>query len=108
MVAVAVVALIPLIPSWPYTEGPVALPSLAVGPQLRSLPTGTVVLGYPFPTANTYLMVFQAEDKMRFRLVGGSLIQPIANGHNLNSAAPPSDCQIGPQQLLRPGSTDLR
>jgi hypothetical protein len=93
IIAVAVVALVPLIPSWPYTESPVALPTLAVGPQLRSLPAGQVVLGYPFPTGNSYLMLFQAEDKMRFRLVGGSLIQPDARGYNLNSAAPPSDCQ---------------
>jgi hypothetical protein len=91
--AVAVVALLPLVPSWSYAEGPVPLPSLAVGPQLRSLPTGQVVLGYPFPQANTYLMLFQAEDKMRFRLVGGSLIQPAANGENLDSAAPPSTCE---------------
>lgn len=91
--ALGVVALVPLIPSWPYTESAVPLPSLAVGAQLRSLPTGQVLLGYPFPTGNTYLMVFQAEDQMRFRLVGGSLIQPDAQGHNLNSAAPPSDCQ---------------
>ena len=103
VVAVAVVALIPLIPSWRYTEGPVALPSLAVGPQLRSLPVGTVVLGYPFPTANTYLMVFQAEDKMRFRIVGGSLIQRSSNGHNLNSAAPPSTCQSVLNGYFAPG-----
>jgi hypothetical protein len=42
---------------------------------------------------NTNLMLFQAQDKMRFRLVGGSLIQPAANGENLYSAAPPSTCQ---------------
>jgi hypothetical protein len=57
------------------------------------LPAGQVLIGYPFPTMNTHLMLFQAQDKMRFRLVGGSLIQPAANGENLYSAAPPSTCQ---------------
>jgi hypothetical protein len=93
VLVVALVALLPLVPAWPYSEGPVPLPSLAVSSVLRSRPTGQVLLGYPFPTANTYLMVFQAEDRMRFRLVGGSLIQPAANGENLTSAAPPSTCQ---------------
>jgi hypothetical protein len=93
VVVVAVVGLLPLLPSWPYEEAAVDLPSLAVGPQLRSLPVGAVVLGFPFPTGNTYMMVIQAEDRMRFRLVGGSLIQPWANGRNQDSGAPPSACQ---------------
>jgi len=91
--AVAAFALVPLVPSWPYLESPVPLPTLAVGSQLRSLPAGQVVVGYPFPSMNTSLMVIQAQDKMRFRLVGGSLIQPASNGQNLYSAAPPSTCQ---------------
>jgi hypothetical protein len=89
----AVVALVPVIPAWPYGEARVEMPSLAVGRAIRDLPTGRVLLGYPFPTMNTYLMVFDAVDRMRFRLVGGSLIQPAANGENLYSAAPPSTCQ---------------
>lgn len=93
VIAVATVGLFPLVPKWPYREAPVPSPSLAVGSQLRALPTGQVLLGYPFPDANTYLMVFQAEDTMRFRIVGGSLIQPAANGENLYSYAPPSTCQ---------------
>ncbi len=93
VVVVAVVGLFPLVPKWPYYEAPVPLPGLAVGSQLRSLPTGQVLLGYPFPTANTYLMVFQAEDKMRFRIVGGSLIQPKTKDENLGSFAPASTCQ---------------
>jgi len=93
VVAVAGMALIPLVPAWAFGEGVVPLPSLAVGTQLRSLPVGQIVLGYPFPTLNTNLMVFQAEDRMRFRLVGAAMIQRAANGENLDSAAPPSLCQ---------------
>jgi hypothetical protein len=105
VVAVAALALFPLVPSWPSSEAPVPLPSLETGSQLRSLPAGQVVLGYPFPTMNTYLMVFQAEDKMRFRIVGGSLIQRAANGENRNSAAPPSTCQSILNSYFEPEQT---
>ena len=93
VIAVAVAALAALTPASPFEEGKVPSPSLAESHAMRSLPTGDVVLGYPFPSSNPYLMIFQAEDGMRFRLVGGSLIQPGYNGRNQNSSAPPSACQ---------------
>jgi len=93
MVVVALVALVPLTPRWRNLMGQVALPSLAVGAQVRSLPTGEVVLGYPFPTGNTHLMVWQAEDRMRFRIVGAQLIQSGIGGGNQASSAPASVTQ---------------
>lgn len=39
---------------------------------LATIPSGSVVLNYPLPVVpNTEAMVWQAEDEMRFRLIGG-------------------------------------
>jgi hypothetical protein len=93
IVVLAAVSLAPLTPRWHIGERRVPLPTLAVGQQLRTLRAGEVVLGYPFPTGNTYLMLWQAQDRMRFRIVGAQLIQAGPTGRNEGSSAPPSVVQ---------------
>jgi hypothetical protein len=46
--------------------------SSATSSALDAIPSGSVVLAYPFPISPwTETMVWQAEDEMRFRLIGG-------------------------------------
>lgn len=71
----------------PFATSAVAVPAWfqTVG---RTVPQGSVVLTYPFPfpTAGTSApMVWQAEDGMRFRLAGGYVKAPAADGEPLTN-----------------------
>jgi len=68
LILVTAALMFPLVPAststLPWSKGAAA--TLAV------IPSGTVVLNYPLPLAQwTEAMVWQAEDEMRFRLIGG-------------------------------------
>ncbi|MFZ0664406.1 MAG: hypothetical protein WAM97_01530, partial [Acidimicrobiales bacterium] len=79
----AVVALlfIPLIPSWPYGAGNVTVPSFFTSAAERQIPPGSTVITYPFPIGVSALpMTWQAVDAMRYKLVGGYIITPQADG----------------------------
>lgn len=68
-----VVALLPLVPRWPYPPGPVATPRFFTTPAAQRLPPGVVIVTLPFPERDiNQAIVWQAEASMRFRLVGGS------------------------------------
>jgi hypothetical protein len=71
--ALGVAALIPLVPRWPYPQGPVVTPSFFTSPAVERLPPGTVVVTLPYPAQyKNEALVWQAQASMRFRLVGGS------------------------------------
>jgi dolichyl-phosphate beta-glucosyltransferase len=68
-----VVALLPLVPRWPYPPGPAVTPPFFTTSAVQRLPPGTVVVTLPYPVRNTnQALVWQAEASMRFRLVGGT------------------------------------
>lgn len=74
----AVAALVPLLPAWPYpTQGPVAVPPFFSSPAVDAIGPGTVVVAYPWPDASdNQAQLWQAEAGMRFRLAGGYFIVP--------------------------------
>ncbi len=71
VVALGIVTVALMFPLLPLSTA--TLPwSSDVTSTLATIPSGTVVLGYPLPLAQwTESMVWQAEDEMRFRLIGG-------------------------------------
>jgi hypothetical protein len=71
--AIGLVALLPLVPNWPYPAGPVVTPRLFTTSAVGRLPAGAVIVTLPFPARQSNeALVWQAEASMRFRLVGGS------------------------------------
>jgi hypothetical protein len=80
---VVALVLLPLIPNWPYGSGSIAMPSFFTSAAERSIPPGSTVITYPFPTAQTASpMTWQAVDGMRYKLVGGYIITPLADGQS--------------------------
>jgi hypothetical protein len=79
-IAVGVVALIPLIPKWPYGEGTLFVPGFITSAAERDIPPGSTVVTYPFPNIPTTTpMSWQALDAMRYKLAGGEMITPGAD-----------------------------
>src|SRR5262249_1865083 len=69
----ALAALRPLVPRWPYPSGPDVPPRFFTTPAVQRLPPGTVIVTLPFPARDkNEALVWQARASMRFRLVGGS------------------------------------
>jgi len=69
--AVAVVALLPLVPAWPYPSSPAAVPSFFTG-SARTLPVGTNVVVFPSSNpGDSSAMIWQAMSDMTFRMPGG-------------------------------------
>lgn len=74
LAAVAIVA--PLIPA-PYYTRDLARPAYFRSGAVNKIPRGSVVLNYPFPSpAHSLPMVWQADAKLRYRLVGGYIFIP--------------------------------
>ena len=68
---VAVVALLPLVPAWPYPSTPAAVPSFFTS-TARSLPVGTTVVVFPSSNpGDSSAMLWQAMSDMTFRMPGG-------------------------------------
>jgi hypothetical protein len=73
-VALAVIGLVPLVPSLPYTSTLFGVPSIFTGPG-SPINNGDVVLSYPLPVgyrnyADDEALLWQAEAGMRFKLIG--------------------------------------
>ncbi len=81
LLVLVAVAFVPLLDQFPVVRE-----QRATAPQLtsslgRSVPSGGVVLAFPYPRAhNDEPMLWQAEDEMSFRLVGGYALVPGAVG----------------------------
>ncbi len=72
-----VVALVPLLPAWPYPSVPIRIPRFVTGPAVRSIRRGGATLTYPYPTNPTdQAMLWQATSGMWFRLLGGYAVVP--------------------------------
>jgi hypothetical protein len=72
VMVLAAVSLVPLVPGWPYHTVPSDVPRFFRSSEARRIPTGSLVLTYPFPQyPDDQAMLWQAVTGMRFRLVGG-------------------------------------
>lgn len=88
--AIAVFALFPLIPNWPYQIANVTVPSFFASKAVRSVPEGSVLLSYPMaePSSNG-AMLWQAEDGFRYRIPAGYVLTP-GPGDTVTGVGPPS------------------
>ena len=69
---VAAAALIPLVPQLPYVAAATDVPSLFDSPAIDNIPTGSVVLSYPYPgEPEDQIYLPQATSDLRFKIVGG-------------------------------------
>ena len=78
---VGVVALVPLVPVWPYPSGDTAIPTYFTSGAVGAVPPGSTVLLYPYPgwaVDGSLPMVWQASAGIRFRTVGGYFLVPQA------------------------------
>jgi hypothetical protein len=88
-VALGIVALLPLVPKLPYSEQPVPIPSYITSKAVDSIPSGSVVLSYPFPTPFAGVtMLWQERAGMRYRIVGGYMFVQGPNGTVVGSDDP--------------------
>ena len=75
--SVAVFALVPLVPRWPYPMTDTGVPAFFRSPEVASIPDGSVLLTYPFPRSpHDQAMLWQVENGLRYRIPGGYLITP--------------------------------
>jgi hypothetical protein len=85
------VALIPLLPRWPYSSVTVdtTTPNFFQSDDVAQIPAGSVVLAYPYPAYPfNQAMLWQAESSMRFRLLGGYALVPGLGGLAMSGPAP--------------------
>ena len=98
--ALAVAALLSLVPDWPYPTVSTnsAVPSFFRTPASREIPDGAVVLAFPFPTYPwDQAMLWQLVDKWRWKIVGGYALIPSPGG---SSELPPALRPPGAQAFL--------
>jgi hypothetical protein len=100
--AVAVVALLPLLPARSYTRTPIPVPAFfRTASLLDQVPAGAVVLPYPNaertadPAPEVRSMLWQAVARMRFRMIGVYGPQPGPDGRIATLA----DAQLPPVQM---------
>ncbi len=85
----SVVALLPLVPRWPYESVPTGIPAFFSSPALQRIAPGSVALTYPYPVyPEDQAMLWQAASAMRFRLIGGYALTAGAMGAATSSAPP--------------------
>jgi hypothetical protein len=108
LVGVAVVAVcLSLVPTKGYASSPTGVPAWLDSAQgQRLVPSGAVVLFYPYPTlADNQPMLFQAVDAFRYKIVGGQgiVLTPRPNRHAIGPL-PPYDL---PAVFLRASTGEL-
>ena len=77
----AVVGLIPVLPAWPYPSNPTGVPAFFNASDVKSIPSDSVLLTYPFPRwPFVQPMYWQAIDDFRFKLPGGYITSTTPTG----------------------------
>ncbi len=86
-ILLVVVVAVATVPIWLTYAAPLAVQTVSLPPWYatvgRHVPQGSVVTSYPFPASDALMsapMVWQAADGMRFRLAGGYVKVPAADG----------------------------
>jgi len=101
MAALAVAAVVSLIPRWPLPTADVsmAMPPFFTSPAANEIPEGSVVLSYPFALWSTdQAMLWQETDHWRWKLMGGYADIPSLG--NTVSPWPPALSPIDVQEFL--------
>jgi hypothetical protein len=81
--AVAAVALAPLFPKLPIFSQPLTMPAYFSTASAAEIPTGSVVYTMPFPTTEAMdPLNWQRASGMRFKLLGGYILGPVAPGQD--------------------------
>ena len=81
VVVLAGIVAVPLFPRSPYPAVPTEVPTLFTSPALTNIPTGSVVLTYPYPVDPELKgMLDQAVAGMHFKIVGSSAFIPGPGG----------------------------
>jgi hypothetical protein len=87
---VAVVALILLLPAWPYTADRITTPEYFRS-AVSTVPAGSVLVSYPFPgPLSAETMVWQARNDMRYKMAGGYTFVPTDDARGWTLLANPS------------------
>ena len=80
-VPLALLCVLPLIPSWPYSYQPAETPAYFTGDAVEAVPAGSLALTYPVPRfPSSAPMLWQAQADYRYRSVGGYVITPKEDG----------------------------
>jgi hypothetical protein len=75
--ALACLALVPLVPAWPYAARVTQVPRYFSSVAVTAIPSGSVAVTYPFGTsADATPMLWQIAAGMRFKSPGGRFILP--------------------------------
>jgi hypothetical protein len=75
--ALACLALVPLVPAWPYTARVTQVPRYFSTRAVKAIPSGSVAVTYPFGTASDATpMLWQIAAGLRFKTPGGRFILP--------------------------------
>ena len=73
----AALALVPLLPAWPYSARVTQVPGYFSSGQVTAVPSGTVAVLYPFPTSGDATpMLWQVAAGLRFKTPGGRFVIP--------------------------------
>lgn len=84
IVAAGVIALVPLLPRYPYRSTPVDTPAFFTSAAVDAVPSGSVMLTYPYDIVFfNQPMLWQAAAGMRFAIFGGEAFVPGPNGQSL-------------------------
>ncbi|MGO9557707.1 MAG: hypothetical protein ACLPQS_15030 [Acidimicrobiales bacterium] len=85
---VGAIALVTLIPRYPYPSGPADIPSYFVSGADRAIPPGSVVLTYPYDIdPDNDAMLWQAVSGFRFKIFGGQATTPGVGGRATSAVA---------------------
>jgi len=84
----ACLALIPLLPAWPYAARVTQVPGYFSSGQVMAVPSGSVAVLYPFPASGDATpMLWQIAAGLRFKTPGGRFVIPAPG----SVSTPPSD-----------------
>jgi len=76
VVVLSVMAVVALLPQWPYRSSPLGVPVAELPASLNIIPQSSAVLTYPYVApATNEAMLWQALDKMRFKLFGSYVLR---------------------------------
>lgn len=73
-------ALVPLVPRWPYVTQREQVPPWFIDEGVRAVPSGDVLLTYPFGPGAYGPVLWQAQANMRYRVPDGELLVPGPDG----------------------------
>ena len=86
--ALVVASVVTLVPRWPFPTDPTDVPTYFSTSAVEHIPQDSVVLMTPYPwVADVRPQLWQATSGIRYRLLGGYVLTPDADGHATNFPA---------------------